>query len=92
MPSNPIELIGWASSCVLVLTLGAQVYKQWRDDTSKGVSPWLSVGEVVASSGFCAYSILIANWVFVVTNAMLTVYGLLGIAIYARHKRRGKAG
>jgi hypothetical protein len=47
---------------------------------------------VVASSGFCTYSVLIQNWVFVVTNAMLTIYGFLGLAIYARHKRRGKAG
>ena len=87
-----IEAIGWASSVVLVLTIGTQVYTQWRDDTSKGVSPWLFVGEVVASAGFCAYSFIIGNWVFVVTNAMLTIYGFLGLAIYAHHKRRGKAG
>ena len=41
-PAMTIEALGWASSCVLVLTIGAQVYKQWHDDTSKGVSPLLS--------------------------------------------------
>jgi uncharacterized protein with PQ loop repeat len=91
MPSS-VDAIGWASSLTLVLTIGAQVYKQWHDDTSAGVSPWLFVGEAIASTGFLAYAVLIENWVFVATNAMLAVYAFVGLAIYARHVRRGRAG
>jgi MtN3 and saliva related transmembrane protein len=86
-----IEALGWASSVVLVLTIGSQVYKQWDADTSLGVSPWLYIGETAASLGFCTYSVIIDNWVFVVTNGILTLYGIVGLVIWRRHKRRGKA-
>lgn len=32
------EVIGWASSLILILTIGKQVYKQWQDGSSEGVS------------------------------------------------------
>ena len=32
------ELIGWAASAVLVMTIVTQVYRQWQQGTSKGVS------------------------------------------------------
>jgi hypothetical protein len=86
------ELLGWLSSLVLVLTLGKQVHKQWRESTSVGVSRWLFLGQLAASLGFTAYSWLVGNWVFVVTNALLVVNGLLGLAIVLRHRRRQRAG
>ena len=82
------DAIGWTSSAILVLTIGAQVRKQWQDDTSRGVSPWLFVGQTAASVGFLVYSWQLENWVFVVTNALLLVAALLGLAIVARHRRR----
>jgi MtN3 and saliva related transmembrane protein len=85
------EALGWLSSCVLVLTIGRQVYKQWRDRTSQGVSKWLFVGQMVASSGFTAYSWLVRNWVFVVTNALLLISAVLGFAIVLIHRRRSPA-
>jgi hypothetical protein len=33
------------------------------------VSKWLFVGQATASGGFLCYSLLVNNWVFVVTNA-----------------------
>jgi uncharacterized protein with PQ loop repeat len=51
-----VELIGWLSSGVLVLTLAQQVLKQWREDRSEGVSRWLFVGQMTASAGFTTYS------------------------------------
>jgi hypothetical protein len=30
------EIIGWASSLILLATLVKQVYKQWADGTAKG--------------------------------------------------------
>ena len=72
------EVIGWFSSFVLVLTIGKQVYKQWKSGTSEGVSKWLFVGQITASVGFVIYSWMVENWVFVVTNALLLVQALFG--------------
>ena len=46
------EMIGWASSLILLATLIKQVYKQWSDGTSEGISKWLFVGQLAASVGF----------------------------------------
>jgi MtN3 and saliva related transmembrane protein len=81
------NVIGWASSIVLVLTIATQVAKQWRDRTSAGVSRWLFIGQLAASLGFTIYSLLVHNWVFVVTNALMVLNGLIGYAITAHHKR-----
>jgi uncharacterized protein with PQ loop repeat len=82
------ELIGWTSSSILVLTIAKQVHKQWKDDSSAGVSRWLFVGQLAASLGFTVYSVLVRNWVFVVTNALMLVNALLGLAIVVHHRRR----
>lgn len=85
------EAIGWASSLILILTIAKQVHKQWRDRTSAGVSTWLFVGQLAASTGFTIYSLLVKNWVFAVTNGIMVINGLLGYAITVRFRKRGKA-
>jgi MtN3 and saliva related transmembrane protein len=87
MRSRVTEALGWMSSFILVLTIGRQIYKQWRDRTSRGVSTWLFIGQMAASSGFTLYSWLVGNWVFVVTNALLFCSAVLGFAIVMRHRR-----
>ena len=82
------EAIGWASSIILVLTIGKQVHKQWHDGNSQGVSRWLFLGQMTASLGFTVYSWLVGSWVFVVTNSLMLVNGLLGYLIVLRHRRR----
>jgi uncharacterized protein with PQ loop repeat len=82
------EAIGWASSFILVLTIARQVYKQWQEGSSEGVSKWLFVGQMAASLGFTIYSWLVNNWVFVVTNSLMLLNGLLGLLIVMRHRRR----
>jgi MtN3 and saliva related transmembrane protein len=82
------EAIGWISSFILVLTIAKQVYKQWHEGTSEGVSLWLFIGQMAASTGFTIYSWLVHNWVFVVTNALMLLNGLLGLLIVLRHRRR----
>ena len=86
-----IEVIGWASSVILVLTIGKQVWKQWQSGSSEGVSRWLFVGQIAASVGFTVYSFLVHNWVFVATNALMLVNALLGYGIVVRHRRRAGA-
>lgn len=85
------EAIGWASSVILVLTIAKQVAKQWHARTSEGVSSWLFVGQLAASAGFTVYSVLVHNWVFVITNALMVVNALVGFGI-TRHQKRREAG
>ena len=82
------EAVGWVSSGILVLTIAKQVYKQWHEGSSEGVSKWLFVGQMAASLGFTVYSWLVSNWVFVVTNALMLCNGLLGLLIVLHHRRR----
>jgi MtN3 and saliva related transmembrane protein len=84
----PTELIGWVSAAILLATIGRQVYSQWRDGSSGGVSKWLFIGQLAASTGFVVYSWLLANWVFVVTNALMLITALLGEWIYLRNRKR----
>jgi MtN3 and saliva related transmembrane protein len=85
---NGVEAVGWGSSLILVLTIAKQVHKQWKAGTSEGVSKWLFVGQMAASIGFTIYSVLVRNWVFVVTNALMVLNGLVGFGITLRYKKR----
>lgn len=89
--SSGVDLIGWVSSIVLLLTLGQQVRKQWRSRESAGVSTWLFVGQTAASVGFSIYSFLLENWVFLTTNLLLVVNALLGQWVTLRNRRRAQA-
>lgn len=84
------EVIGWISSTILVLTISKQIYKQWQEDSSEGVSKWLFVGQISASLGFTIYSWLVRNWVFVVTNSIMLLNGILGLCIVLYHRRRAQ--
>ena len=81
------ELIGWMAATLLLATMGRQVYTQWRDGTSQGVSKWLFIGQLAASSGFIIYSWQLGNWVFVVTNALMLLTAGLGQWIYLSNKK-----
>lgn len=85
-----IEIIGWASSLILLATLIKQVHKQWSEGTSEGVSKWLFTGQLAASLGFLTYSYLVGNWVFVVTNGLLTINNIAGIVIYYHFRKRAE--
>jgi len=85
------EAIGWISSLILLLTIGKQIYKQWHEGSSEGVSKWLFIGQMAASSGFTLYSVLVRNWVFVFTNGFMVLNGLLGYYITLRHRKREEA-
>jgi len=80
------ELIGWAAA--VILTIGRQVYTQWRAETTAGVSKWLFIGQVSASTGFVVYSGLKHDWVFVATNAVMLATAILGQGVYLRNRRK----
>jgi uncharacterized protein with PQ loop repeat len=82
-----IELIGWASSAVLLATISRQVYTQWKTRAAQGVSRWLFIGQLTASAGYTVYSVLLHNWVFMASNMALLVTALIGQALLVRNRR-----
>jgi MtN3 and saliva related transmembrane protein len=82
------DVVGWISSLVLMLTISRQVYTQWRTGSISGVSRWLFIGQVAASTGFVVYSVMLDNWVFVTTNSFILLTAVVGQCIYMRNKHR----
>lgn len=89
---EPVDWLGWAASSVLLATLGRQIWVQWRERSTEGVSGLLFAGQILASIGFTAYSWLLGNWVFVVTNAAILLTALFGQWVYRRNVRLEKSG
>ena len=85
-----VDAIGWAASAILIATLARQVFTQWRERTTEGVSRWLFVGQMAASVGFVVYSWMLGNKVFVFTNAVLLLTGVVGQLIFRRNRRLGE--
>jgi MtN3 and saliva related transmembrane protein len=83
----PIELLGWGSSAILLATIMRQVYTQWKTKASTGVSRWLFVGQLTASTGYTVYSYLLHNWVFMSSNIALLATAIIGEALYLHNKR-----
>ena len=80
------EVLGWSSSVILLMTLVKQVYKQWQEGKTEGISKWLFVGQLAASVGFTIYSYLTGNWVFVFTNAALMLNNIVGVILYFKFR------
>lgn len=85
------EAIGWCSSFVLVLTISKQVYNQWRDGRSEGVSAWLFIGEIAAAAGFAVYSWLVRNTIYIVANCLTLISSIAGLIILLRNRRRSRS-
>ena len=88
---NFIDLIGWTSSVVLLGTIGRQVYTQWKTRSTAGVSKWLFIGQLTASTGYTIYSVLLHNWVFMTSNITLLGTAVVGQALFLRNRRLQKA-
>jgi len=82
-----VDALGWVSSAILLATLLSQIYKQWKQGTSKGVSKWLFIGQLATSVGFTIYSVAKGDTVFIVTNSLLTVSAIIGIYIYFHFRK-----
>lgn len=82
------EVIGWVSSLILIITLAKQVFKQWKEGKSEGVSKWLFVGQIAASIGFAVYSFLVWNPVFIFTNSLLVINAFVGLMVNIYLKRK----
>ena len=83
-------VVGWSASVVVVVTTIGQIYKQWKAHTSKGVSPLLFVGNVLASLLFLNYAIMIKNVVYEVTNSVMVVTSICGLGLLIHQRRLDK--
>ena len=81
------DLIGWGSSVVLLATIGRQVYTQWKTRSTAGLSRWLFLGQLTASSGYTVYSVLLHNWVFMASNVALLCTAIVGQLLLVRNRR-----
>jgi MtN3 and saliva related transmembrane protein len=82
------DIVGWTSSLLLLATIVAQIGKQWSERSGEGVSVWLFIGQAAASLGFTAYSFMVKNWVFTVTNSLMLLSALVGWQITAHFKAK----
>jgi MtN3 and saliva related transmembrane protein len=85
------DMIGWLGAVVLLLTVGRQVYVQWRDQSSAGLSRWLFVGQITASISFVIYSALQGDWVFIVTNSAMLATAIVGQVLFLKNKAASPA-
>ena len=80
------DLIGWLASAILVATLSRQIWTQAQDESAKGVSHWLFAGQIASSLGFIAYSWMLENWVFIVTNGIILLTAVVGQVVMSRKR------
>lgn len=85
---EPADVVGWMASAILFATVSRQVWKQWKEGQGEGVSHWLFIGQMTASVGFLAYSWMLDNWIFVVSNAFLLVAAIIGQIGFVRAQRK----
>ena len=85
------DVIGWTSSLILLATIMRQTYTQWKTKATAGVSKWLFVGQLAASTGYTIYSYLLHNWVFLTSNVALLATAVVGQFLYMRNRRRAKS-
>jgi uncharacterized protein with PQ loop repeat len=85
------SFIGWAAAAILIATISSQVYKQWNDETSRGVSIWLFLGQIAANGLFLTYAILVDDPVFIAANGVLLLVSFVGLYIKRRHTLAARA-
>ena len=84
-----VDAIGWFASLILLATLIHQIAKQWNNPSPESAPIWLFVGQASASALFVVYSVLVGNWVFIVTNSLLLLTALVGQWVTRRALKRG---
>ena len=82
-----VDWIGWASTAVLIATVGRQAFTQWKETSTAGVSRWLYIGQLATSAGYVVYSLMLDNIVFVISNLFLLVIAIVGQVLFIRNRR-----
>jgi uncharacterized protein with PQ loop repeat len=79
-------VVGWSASVVVIMTTIGQIIAQWKAHTSKGVSPLLFVGNMVAAALFLNYAIMIHNVIYEVSNSVMLAASLFGLCLLIRQR------
>jgi uncharacterized BrkB/YihY/UPF0761 family membrane protein len=82
-PTRGAAIFSFAPCCFTARRL-----RRPSQGSSRGLSRWLFIGQISASTGFVSYSWLLKNWVFVATNILMIGTALLGEVIYLHNKRQ----
>jgi MtN3 and saliva related transmembrane protein len=82
------NIIGILATAILVATLVGQTVKQWHERTTRGVARWFFLGQVSASLGFIAYSLMVGSILFAVTNALILLSAVAGYVVLRMNRRR----
>ena len=56
-----MEVFGYFAAAILLVTILTQMKTQWVRGTTKGVSRWLFIGQLLASVGFTIHSAAIGS-------------------------------
>lgn len=88
--NDELQWLGWLSSAILIATLIVQIRRQWQAAEPEGVSAWLFVGQIAASTGFVLYSLSVHDRVFVLTNSLILATAVIGQCLYLLRKRYQK--
>ncbi len=88
---NAADLVGWAASAILVATLVRQVHTQATKGNGHALSRWLFAGQIAASLGFIAYSWMLRNPIFIVTNTIILGTAITGQWLYFRNEKKSAA-
>jgi MtN3 and saliva related transmembrane protein len=86
------HVFGYVASAVLFATLVTQIHKQWQRGTTRGVSRWLFIGQLVASIGFTIESAVIGSTLFVIVNSVLALSAVVGMGLWFYQRRRERGG
>jgi hypothetical protein len=82
------DIVGWASSAILIATLVRQVHKQATQGNGCALSKWLFAGQIAASIGFITYSVMVGNMVFIVSNIMILGTAIAGQWLYLHNEKK----
>lgn len=84
------DILGWAATVILLLTILAQIRKQIKTRSGEGVSNFLFIGQFIASFGLAIYSYNLENWTFTFLNAVMLILNCIGF--YFTHKFKKEQG
>jgi uncharacterized protein with PQ loop repeat len=84
---KPNDLLGWAASLILLLTILFQIHKQIQSRSAEGVSRFLFIGQIVASVGLALYSYNLGNWVFTALNVVMICTNCVGFYFTNKFKK-----
>ena len=81
--ASGLPLLGWVANHVYFSFLDQGGF----ENLGVNNSPYY-IGQIAASAGFVAYSWLLDNLVFIVTNSLLLLTGIFGQYTYLRARRK----